>query len=216
MNDRPTSPVNDEVVELRPHTPASLEPLLRWKNDTEIQRLSDDETHTYSREQVAATLERWMRPSEDIVHLAIGLAGRADPIGFLHLALIERAHQRCRLGIVIGEKELWGHGYGGQAVCRRSATPSTSSASTGSRRRSSPTTRARYASSKAPASYARASCARASNATGGASTSWSSACCGTNGPGDASDERGDAGDGDRRSVRGGLDRRVLGRLDRGP
>ncbi|MFH8476403.1 GNAT family N-acetyltransferase [Streptomyces sp. NPDC018000] len=118
MNDSPTSPVSDDVVELRPHTPASLEPLLRWKNDLEIQRLSDDETHTYSREQVAATIERWMRPSEDIVHLAIGLAGRAEPIGFLHLALIEQAHQRCRLGIVIGERELWGHGYGHQAVVR--------------------------------------------------------------------------------------------------
>ncbi|MFC9606304.1 GNAT family N-acetyltransferase [Streptomyces niveus] len=118
MNDRPMSPVADDVVELRPHTPASLEPLLRWKNDIEIQRLSDDETHTYNREQVAATLERWMQPSEDTVHLAIGLPGRAEPIGFLHLALIEREHQRCRLGIVIGEKDLWGHGYGHLAVVK--------------------------------------------------------------------------------------------------
>jgi len=110
--------VTGDVVELRPHTPASLEPLLRWKNDLEIQRLSDDETHTYTREEVAATLERWMRPSDDIVHFAIGLAGRAEPIGFLHLALIERAHQRCRLGIVIGEKDLWGRGYGHLAVRR--------------------------------------------------------------------------------------------------
>ncbi|WP_329586136.1 GNAT family N-acetyltransferase [Streptomyces sp. NBC_01362] len=83
-----------------------------------VKRLSDDETFVFTREQVATALERWMRPSEDVVHLAIGLAGRAEPIGFLHLALIERAHRRCRLGIVIGEKELWGHGYGHQAVVR--------------------------------------------------------------------------------------------------
>lgn len=108
--------VPGDAVELRPHTPASLEPLLRWKNDAEISRLSDGETRPLSREEVAARLERWMRPSEDIVHLAIGLAGRAAPIGFLHLALIERAHRRCRLGIVIGEKDLWGLGYGHQAV----------------------------------------------------------------------------------------------------
>jgi len=57
-----------------------------------------------------------MRPSDDIVHLAIGLAGRMEPIGFLHLAMIERAHRRCRLGIVIGEKDLWGLGYGHLAV----------------------------------------------------------------------------------------------------
>ncbi|MCX4851130.1 GNAT family N-acetyltransferase [Streptomyces sp. NBC_00893] len=118
MNESPTPPAIEDVVELRPHTTASLEPLLRWKNDVEIQRLSDDETLVFTREQVAVTLERWMRPSDDIVHLAIGLVGRAEPIGFLHLALIERAHRRCRLGIVIGEKELWGHGYGHQAVER--------------------------------------------------------------------------------------------------
>ena len=109
-------PRTDDVVELRPHTPASLEPLLRWKNDSEIQRLSDGEVHTFTREHVAATLERWMRPSDDIVHLAIGLVGRVEPIGFLHLALIERAYRRCRLGIVIGEKDLWGCGYGRLAV----------------------------------------------------------------------------------------------------
>lgn len=106
----------DDVVELRPHTPASLEPLLRWKNDIEIQRLSDDETYTLTRAEVAARLERWMLPSDDIVHFAIGLAGGAEPIGFLHLALIERVHRRCRLGIVIGEKDRWGRGYGHRAV----------------------------------------------------------------------------------------------------
>lgn len=116
MDERPASQVTG-VVELRPHTLASLEPLLRWKNDIEIQRLSsNDETRTCTRAEVAARLERWMRPSDDIVHLAIGLVGRVEPIGFLHLALIERAHRRCRLGIVIGEKDLWGRGYGHLAV----------------------------------------------------------------------------------------------------
>jgi [ribosomal protein S5]-alanine N-acetyltransferase len=116
MNERPTSQVPDDVVELRPHTQASLEPLLRWKNDVEIQQLSDGEVHTFTRAQVAATLARWMRPSDDIVHLAIGLVGRVEPIGFLHLALIERTHARCRLGIVVGEKDMWGRGYGHLAV----------------------------------------------------------------------------------------------------
>jgi [ribosomal protein S5]-alanine N-acetyltransferase len=112
------SRLTDEVVELRPHTPASLEPLLRWENDVEIQWLSGGETRTFTRDEIAAKLERWMRPSDDIVHLAIGLAGRAEPIGFLHLALIERSHRRCRLGIVLGEKDLWGHGYGHLAVAQ--------------------------------------------------------------------------------------------------
>lgn len=156
MNDSPTSPVSDDVVELRPHSPASLEPLLRWKNDLEIQRLSDDETHTYSREQVAATLERWMRPSEEIVHLSIGLVGRAEPIGFLHLALIEQAHQRCRLGIVIGEKNCGGAATDTRRSCGRSVTPSMCSDSSGSPPRSLPTTHVPYACSKVPVSCGRA------------------------------------------------------------
>jgi RimJ/RimL family protein N-acetyltransferase len=118
MKEGPVSEVNDDLVELRPHTPASLEPLLRWENDAEIQRLSDGAIRTFSREEVAAKLERWMRRSDDIVHLAIGLAGHAQPIGYLHLALIERAQRRCRLGIVIGEKDRWGRGYGHRAVAQ--------------------------------------------------------------------------------------------------
>lgn len=118
MSQSALSQVTASAVDLRPHTSASLEPLLRWKNDLEIQRLSDDETHTYTREDIAAKLEKWMRPSEDIVHLAIGLAGREEPIGFLHLAMIESAQRRCRLGLIIGEKELWGRGYGHQAVAQ--------------------------------------------------------------------------------------------------
>lgn len=118
MNQRPTPQAVADVVELRPHTQASLEPLLRWKNDPELQRLSDDETHAYTRADITAKLAQWMRPGDDIVHLAIGLAGREEPIGFLHLALIERAHRRCRLGILIGDKEFWGRGYGHQAVAQ--------------------------------------------------------------------------------------------------
>ncbi|MBO1337212.1 GNAT family N-acetyltransferase [Streptomyces sp. VRA16 Mangrove soil] len=101
-----------DPTELRPHTRASLEPLLRWKNDAEIQRLSDDATSPYTRDEIAEKLDGWMRPSEDVVHRAIGVAGREEPIGFLHLALIEREHRRCRIGIVIGEKDQWGRGHG--------------------------------------------------------------------------------------------------------
>jgi RimJ/RimL family protein N-acetyltransferase len=116
MNEMPMSQRTEDVIELRPHTPASLEPLLRWENDAEIQRLSDGDARTFSRAEVTAKLERWMCPSDDIVHLAVGLAGHGEPVGYLHLALIERAHRRCRLGIVIGEKDRWGHGFGHRAV----------------------------------------------------------------------------------------------------
>jgi hypothetical protein len=42
MSQSALSQMTASAVELRPHTSASLEPLLRWKNDLEIQRLSDD------------------------------------------------------------------------------------------------------------------------------------------------------------------------------
>ena len=117
MNKRPTSEVTDGVVELRPHTPATLDPLLRWKNDIEIQRLSSDETHTFTRAEVAAKLEHldWLqrrhRPPRDRARRPRG-THRVPPSG---------AHRTAPPtvpgpGIVIGERELWGRGYGHLAV----------------------------------------------------------------------------------------------------
>lgn len=101
---------------LRSHTPENLERLHRWKNDREILELSADSTEPSPEEKTRRTLERWMKESEDILHLAIHRRDTEEFIGFLHLALIEPEHRRCKIGLVIGEKHYWGQGYGTEAV----------------------------------------------------------------------------------------------------
>lgn len=108
--------LTSQRVVLRPHTPQSFERLHRWKNDREILELSADSMEPSSEDKTRRTLERWMKQSEDIIHFAIHRGDDEELIGFLHLALIEREHQRCKIGLVIGEKQYWGQGYGTEAV----------------------------------------------------------------------------------------------------
>jgi [ribosomal protein S5]-alanine N-acetyltransferase len=101
---------------LQPHTLASLEPLHRWENDEEILQLSSDSLERSDLSQIRSTLERWMQPQTDILHFAIHLKDDGTLIGFLHVAQIDHDHQRCKLGLLIGEKRLWERGYGTEAL----------------------------------------------------------------------------------------------------
>ena len=101
---------------LRPHTTASYERLHVWTNDHEIQALSADRFSSNTPADTQARLARWMRAQDDIIHLAIHLEATDAMVGFLHVALIEPEHQRCRIGIVVGEKSLWGRGLGTEAL----------------------------------------------------------------------------------------------------
>lgn len=103
-------------VELRSHTLDNVESVHRWKNDPEIAALSAGTFRPESIAQSRARVTRWMTPSDDIVHLAIHVAGSGELIGFLHIAEIEPEHRRCKLGIVIGEKDRWGQGFGTSAT----------------------------------------------------------------------------------------------------
>jgi len=103
-------------VILRPHRPENLDRLHRWKNDVEILELSADTVEPSPRDRTVKTLERWMRETDDIVHLAIHVRRTDEFIGFLHLAGIDREAGTCNLGIVIGEKDFWARGYGTDAL----------------------------------------------------------------------------------------------------
>lgn len=102
---------------LRPHAINNLDRLHLWKNDAEIVQMSSDEPHSETIEQTCASLKRWMSSEAmEVVHLAIHQKPHDAFIGFAHLAHIDRHNERCKLGIVIGEKTLWGNGYGTEAV----------------------------------------------------------------------------------------------------
>ena len=104
-------------IVLRPHSEANFERLHAWRNDVELQELSSPSVSSYTEEQTRDTLARWMRRDRtDIIHFAIHLAVTQQIIGFLHIAMIEPEHMRCRIGIVVGERHLWGRGYGSESL----------------------------------------------------------------------------------------------------
>jgi [ribosomal protein S5]-alanine N-acetyltransferase len=110
--------LTSERLVLKPHRAENFERLHAWKNDHEINAMSADSVKPSSEDESRKTLERWMQESDDIIHLAIHLADSDELIGFLHIALIEPEHRRCKIGIVIGEKQHWGQGHGTEALRR--------------------------------------------------------------------------------------------------
>lgn len=100
------------------HRPENFDALHRWQNDRALLDLTDDEIEIQTEEQTRAALERWTgSPREDIEHLAIHARGGAL-IGFAQVAFIDRHHGRCKLAIVLGERQVWGQGLGSEAIRR--------------------------------------------------------------------------------------------------
>jgi RimJ/RimL family protein N-acetyltransferase len=76
-----------------------------WRNDQEIQRMSSDEEYSETMQQSEERVQRWIDSDpNEIIHFAIRLKREGTLIGFAHLAMIDRRHGRCHLGIVIGDK----------------------------------------------------------------------------------------------------------------
>jgi ribosomal-protein-alanine N-acetyltransferase len=101
---------------LKSHVEANFERLRKWQTDPDVLATSADDPTPESEEQTRRRHERWMQLRPDILHLAIHLRESDELIGFLHIAEIEPVHRHCRLGLVIGEKTLWGRGYGAEAL----------------------------------------------------------------------------------------------------
>jgi RimJ/RimL family protein N-acetyltransferase len=108
-----------ERLLLLPHSERNFAKIHAWQNDPELLELNADSVVFQSEAQTRNALERWMIASRnDIVHLAIHDKLSLELIGFAQIACIDNEHQRCKLAIVIGDKTLWGSGYGGEALRR--------------------------------------------------------------------------------------------------
>jgi RimJ/RimL family protein N-acetyltransferase len=102
---------------LRAHSLEHVDAFVRWSVDPEVHDLSDDNPRPPSPEQAAAALERWITAPQDAVRrFVLCLRDGGAPIGFADIALIELEHARAMLGLVVGEKALWGRGYGREAL----------------------------------------------------------------------------------------------------
>jgi len=103
-----------ERLYLRPLELGDLEACLRWINDPEVTRtLALYRPLNSLRER--EWLERLYKDDRDIV-LAIILKESDKHIGNVGLHRIDWKDRRAELGILIGEREEWGKGYGAEAI----------------------------------------------------------------------------------------------------
>jgi RimJ/RimL family protein N-acetyltransferase len=106
------------TVLLRPVKREDIRLLLKWYNDPEVTQyiaryLPTTETAAANWiEELART-----KSNTDVAFVVeAGIAGLEEAIGDCGLTQIDHRNQRAELSVVIGQKHLWGKGYGTEAA----------------------------------------------------------------------------------------------------
>ncbi len=105
----------NEKVRLRAITASDLDDNIRWMNDVEVTR-NIGQVGRFSREQEAEFIARAHGNSE--YEFAIEAIDGPGPkhIGNLGLHDFDQRNRQAELGIMIGEHDYWGNGYGSAAM----------------------------------------------------------------------------------------------------
>lgn len=103
-----------DTVTLRPLEMDDIDALYTWECDIELALWSGWTPVVSSTAFRQKYEQRITNPESDLVVLAIQFEGRI--VGFVQLAEIDTYEKRAFLGIVIGEKALWGRGIGSTAI----------------------------------------------------------------------------------------------------
>lgn len=103
-----------EGVTLRPLEPTDIETMYPWHLDYELDIYSSW-GRTCSR---AFFQKRWeeklLDPPDDLITFGIEFEDRL--VGRVQVALIDYEHRRCYIGILLGDRSVWGRGVGKKAV----------------------------------------------------------------------------------------------------
>ena len=101
-------------VTLRPLEFDDIDTLYEWETDIELAVWSGW-TPLISRAAFRHKYEqRITEPEKDLVMLGIEYEGQL--VGYVQLALIDDDERRAAVGILVGEKNMWGHGIGKTAL----------------------------------------------------------------------------------------------------
>ncbi len=87
---------------------------LRWMNDPEVTQFLESRFRPQSVESIQAYIED-LANSKDNIFCAIVQKSDHRHIGNIRLGPIEWVHRRAEVGLLIGEKDCWGHGLGTEA-----------------------------------------------------------------------------------------------------
>jgi [ribosomal protein S5]-alanine N-acetyltransferase len=103
-----------ERLLLRPVTEEDVEgSYYRWMNDPEIIKYMESRFSDNTKENMLSFV-RVMSDSDNDIFRAITIANKH--IGNIRLGPINWHHKSAPIGLVIGEKEFWGHGIGCEAI----------------------------------------------------------------------------------------------------
>jgi diamine N-acetyltransferase len=113
QGEKPVLNIVGEKVALGPVQKSMLPFFVRWENDFSVALMSGDSLRPVSREQMETRLERNSKEeSSHFVEFAIYERASLRLIGTVHLRHIDRTMRTAEYGILIGEKDCWGKGYG--------------------------------------------------------------------------------------------------------
>jgi RimJ/RimL family protein N-acetyltransferase len=113
--DRAASPILNivgERVALGPYDHELLPLYLKWVNDFAVTRHFLGRLVPQTRERREAWYARVSPGAEDSVDLTIYERATLRPIGYTTLEAIDHLHRTATFGILIGERDCWGKGYG--------------------------------------------------------------------------------------------------------
>jgi RimJ/RimL family protein N-acetyltransferase len=105
-----------KLVALGPFTLEDLALYTRWLNDFAVTRYYLDTPRPQTMEERAAAYERLGAGDPHSIDFAIYELATMRPIGRVGLEEISYQHRRATFGILIGEKDCWGKGYGTEAT----------------------------------------------------------------------------------------------------
>lgn len=108
--------IRGKRIYLRKVTESDVDgPYYKWMNDPEILRYLEARFLKNTKDNMRKTVADWSS-NPAILFLAIILDKDGRHIGNIKLGPINKRHQFAEMGIIVGEKDLWGKGYGTEAI----------------------------------------------------------------------------------------------------
>ncbi|GAF71064.1 unnamed protein product, partial [marine sediment metagenome] len=104
-----------KLVNLRAVEKKDLEEIMKWINDIEVSKYLSSFLFPVSRMEEEKYLEKMMSKNDKQKNLVIETK-EGNYIGQITLDNIDWKNRNAELGIVIGNKEYWGKGYGTDAI----------------------------------------------------------------------------------------------------
>lgn len=88
---------------------------LAWLHDPEVTRFLEARLTDYDADRLRAYIAaEFERPNAVLFGMFMHQDGRL--IGTIKLSEIRGTHRNCNIGLMIGEKSVWGQGYGTEAI----------------------------------------------------------------------------------------------------